>query len=173
MLLAALLLFFLQADTVLLAGQSNAVNLDPYLGVEHVTIAESGLQVAAWNVEQQRMWPKIEPILRSGRIKALVWWQGESDRNEPTYADQLRELMTRIRATAGNPTLPIIVIRMLDLPEFKAVRQAQEQFVADDPCAILVSSDGPGHQLRNEAHLTRDGYHEVARRVEHALRSLK
>jgi hypothetical protein len=148
---------------VLVAGQSNAVYLEPHLGFEGaVTLARSSTGIGAWHPDGD-MWPATEAVLKAGTIRAVVWWQGEADRHAANYLDELRELVRRMRVAAGNPALRIVVVRVLNKPANQSIRTAQTQFVKSDPHARLLSTDGLG--LGDSDHLTVEGYRIVARRL--------
>ena len=149
--------------TVLLGGQSNAVNLEPYLRFEGLsTVARSSTGIGAWHADGD-MWPATEAALKSGRVRTVIWWQGAADRRATGYLGELQDLVRRMRVAAGNPKLKIIVVRVLDKPENRIVRKAQEAFVAGDPHAVLLSTDQLG--LGKSDHLTETGYRDVARRI--------
>jgi Carbohydrate esterase, sialic acid-specific acetylesterase len=153
--------------TVLLGGQSNAVYLEPYLAAEGLsTVARASTGIGAWHADGD-MWPPTEAVLKSGRVRVVVWWQGEADRRAAGYLSELRELVRRMRVASGNPKLKIVVVRVLDKPENQIVRQAQAAFVAGDEYAAIVSTDGLG--LPGSDHLTEAGYHTVARRIRSTL----
>lgn len=153
--------------TVLLGGQSNAVNVEPYLRFDGLsTVARASTGIGAWHADGD-MWPLTEAVLKSGRVRTVVWWQGEADRRAAGYLDELRELVRRMRAAAGNTNLKIVVVRVLNRPTNQVVRKAQEAFVAGDTNAALVSTDRLG--LAGSDHLTEAGYRIVAQRIRSKL----
>lgn len=156
---------------LVLSGQSNALLVAPALSAIYplpvLTVGESGRPIAGWAVNGDR-WRELLPLLQQP-IQAFAWWQGESDRDNPNYLNDLRDLMARVRQTNGNAQLLVIEVRVLDLPVNAAVRAAQETFVRTDPNALLISSDG--FQLDASDHLTDAGYRMVAQRILDASRS--
>lgn len=52
---------------------------------------------------------RIKVAMQSGKLCGVIWHQGEADRNNPKYIDQLVELIQRVRAFAGNDKLPFVV----------------------------------------------------------------
>jgi hypothetical protein len=161
---------------LVVAGQSNAVNVAPFLREVYpqAVLSDStqgGRPIASWRPDEQPpvLWPILANTLHQP-VDAVVWWQGESDRENPRYLDDLRELVARIRRENNNPALLIVVIRVLDLPSNAAVRSAELAFVAGDPSAVLVSSDGLAFQDGTTDHLTNAGYREVALRIVSSLR---
>lgn len=158
---------------LVLSGQSNALMVAPSLSSIYplavLTVAESGRPISGWAVNGDQ-WTKLQPQLRQP-IQAFVWWQGESDRNNPNYLADLRDLITRVRQVNGDPQLLVIEVRVLDLALNASVRAAQEAFVQTDANAVLISSDG--FQFESTDHLTDAGYQAVARRILDASRSAK
>jgi carbohydrate esterase-like sialic acid-specific acetylesterase len=156
---------------LVLSGQSNALLVAPSLSAIYplavLSVAENGRPISGWAVTADR-WKELLPLLQQP-IQAFAWWQGESDRDNPNYLNDLRDLMARVRQTNGNAQLLVIEVRVLDLPVNAAVRAAQETFVRTDPNALLISSDG--FQLDASDHLTDAGYRMVAQRILDASRS--
>lgn len=158
---------------LVLSGQSNALLVAPWLASIYplpvLTVGENGRAISGWAVNAQR-WRELLPHLQQP-IQAFVWWQGESDRDNPDYLGDLRELIARVRQVNGNSQLLVIEVRVLNLAANAGVRAVQEMFVQTDTNAILISSDG--FQLDNGDHLTDAGYQVVAQRILDASRSSK
>ncbi len=156
---------------LVLSGQSNALLVSPSLSAIYplpvLTVGESGRSIAGWGAAGDR-WKELMPLVQQP-IQAFAWWQGESDRDNPNYLNDLRDLIARVRQANGNPQLLVIEVRVLDLPANASVRAAQEMFVRTDPHALLISSDG--FQLDASDHLTDSGYRMVAQRILDASRS--
>ena len=159
---------------LVLSGQSNAVNLAPFLSSVYpqpvLTVAENGRAIEGRYLLTGNHWRDLVPLLQQP-IQAFVWWQGESDRDNPNYLSDLRDLIARVRQVNGNPQLLVIEVRVLNLTANAGVRAAQETFVQTDTNAVLISSDG--FQLDSTDHLTDAGYQIVARRIFDAIRSAK
>lgn len=159
---------------VLIAGQSNAVFVEPYLSAAFppvLTVAAPGTAIDAWKLPDGPMWGPTETALTRGGVDAVVWWQGESDWQTPNYLRELRDLIGRMRAVTHLPALPVVIVRVLNRPRFAAVRRAQEEFVTTDPHAALVSTDGLG--LAATDHLTQSGYAIAAQRIREAIREIR
>lgn len=163
------------APPVVLSGQSNAQFVEPFLRATYTgsvrVSAASGMPISAWDWtdlgSSGASWRALEPLLTAD-LRAFVWWQGESDANNPQYAEELRALMDHIRAVAGRQ-LPLVIVQVENTPELQNVRAIQAAYVANDPNARLVSTDGA--PLRpGEVHLTDEGYRMVADRIVAALR---
>lgn len=55
---------------------------------------------------------RIQKALRSGRFKAILWHQGESDckpERVPAYEAGLTDTIARLRAAAGDSTVPVLI----------------------------------------------------------------
>lgn len=55
-----------------------------------------------------------------GEIKALLWYQGESDtstqRDAEAYKDNMERLIQNVREDLRLPSLPIVQVKLIDLP---------------------------------------------------------
>lgn len=96
------------------AGQSNAVELcgGGYLSA-YATVYGSwagGREIEAW-APNGDLWPGLNAAA-STRPTAFVWWQGESGALTGNYLAQLRDVVTRTRAAASNPVLPVFVVEL-------------------------------------------------------------
>jgi lysophospholipase L1-like esterase len=155
--------------TILLAGQSNAGNVAPFLVAayhpsEVVMAAHGGQPIRKWAAGSE-YWNELAPLLRQP-LRAFVWWQGESDPQSTTYLADLTDLVARVRQANRSPNLLVVEIRILPLPQGAGatVRAAQEAFVQADTHAVLVSSDGVPAQA-DGYHLTDAGYRQMAARI--------
>lgn len=160
----------LPAVAVVLSGQSNAVFEAPYLqstvaGVR--ATGTSGQAIAGW-APGGGDWTTLAATLAPGPLRAFVWWQGESDRLNPDYRGDLTNLVARVRAVAGQPTLRVVIVQVLDLPQNASVRAAQRSFVIGDVNALLVSSDIAQRDGLTD-HMTPAGYSDVARLISGSL----
>lgn len=161
-----------------LAGQSNALFIRPYLttaaapeGV--VGFAQDGSTIEQWAADAaEGHWSQLAPQLHQP-LRAFVWWLGESNRlAAEIFTDQLRTFVARVRLEANDPQLLVVICRVVDDPAFVGIRAAQAAYVATDPRAILVSSDGLPKEFGEgvgSAHLSPDGYTQMAQRILRAL----
>lgn len=168
------------AGRVVLAGQSNALFVRPYLEAAYTAgridgFAQDGSRIAEWH-PQSAYWKRLAPTLHQP-MRAFVWWQGESDYREPAaYLAALRAFIDRVRREANDPNLQIVLCRVVDdpTPGWSEIRQAQETVAATDPRVVLVSSDDLPKEhpdwARGSAHLSPAGYRQMAQRVIDAMR---
>ena len=135
-----------------------------------VGFAQEGSYIRQWD-EGTDFWNRLAPQLHQP-LRAFVWWQGESDRHPgmvEIYGVKLQALVARVRYEAADPQLLVVICRVVNDPAFAGIRAAQEAYVATDPRAVLVSSDGLPLESAGSAHLSADGYREMAQRVLRAL----
>jgi len=152
---------------LVLSGQSNALLVEPFLKSVYpqpvLTVGENGRAIEGWSTGPSGdHWKVLAPLLQQP-IQAFVWWQGESDRDNANYLNDLRDLIARVRLANNNPRLLVIEVRVLNLQQNDSVRAAQEAFVRTDTNAVLVSSDG--FQDGVSDHLSDIGYQTVAQRI--------
>ena len=100
---------------------------------------------------------------KDGRLRAILWHQGESDATPASsvrYADKLRALIARFRADAGDPTLPFVIGQLGKFTgkpwsaEMQRVDSVHRAIAASVPNVAYVSSEGlsdKGDKLHFEA----------------------
>ena len=106
-------------SAVLLSGQSNAGDVAPFLVAAYrpsdvFLSAHGGESIRKW-APGSLYWNELARLLRQP-LKALIWWQGESDLESTTYLADLTDLVARVRATNRTPDLLVIVVRILPQP---------------------------------------------------------
>lgn len=96
-------------------------------------------------------------VHRGGEVKALLWYQGESDTASQHDVDRYREnmegLIHNVRADLGLPSLPIIQVAIAsgDVKYLEKIREIQKGI--DIPNVLCV--DAKGLQLKEDnLHLT-------------------
>lgn len=152
-----------------LAGQSNAWLMRPILEQMYrpgvvVGFAQDGSKIAQW-AEGSEFWTLLAKDLHQP-LRAFVWWQGESDRDDPaTYSAKLRSFLERVRREANDPTLLIVECRVIDASVFVEIRAIQEAYVKSDARSVLVSSDALPLEAPDSAHLNADGYRSMVTRI--------
>ena len=94
---------------------------------------------------------RLRVAQRDGKVRAILWHQGESDATPALsvlYAAKLRALIARFRADAGDPNLPFLIgeLGKFDAKPWSAdvarVDSAQRAIAASVPNVAYVSSDG-------------------------------
>jgi len=93
---------------------------------------------------------RMKRAMEDGTLKAVLWHQGESDATpelSETYQTNLENLITRFRAEAHAPELPIVIgqlgpFKLSSSPEAQRIDQAHQTIARNDPQITLVRSDG-------------------------------
>lgn len=160
---------------IVLAGQSNAFFIQPFLAQAAAPVpvsgfAQDGSWITQWAVDApEGYWQRLAPSLHQP-LKAFVWWQGESDWNAAdVYLSRLIEFLQRVRREANDQNLLIVICRVVDDPAFPGIRADQEAYIKRDPRSVLVSSDGLPREhpdwASGSAHLSSDGYVVMSQRI--------
>jgi len=88
---------------------------------------------------------------QSGKLRGILWHQGESDATpalSALYAGRLRALIARFRADAGDPNLPFIIGELGKFdgkpwtPDVARIDSVHRAIAASVPNVAYVSSDG-------------------------------
>lgn len=94
---------------------------------------------------------RAKSAAQNGKIKAILWHQGESDNNPAAaavYEEKLRELIARFRADLGIPDLPFLIGQLGQFPDqpwsesMVVIDQAQQNIARTTPGVYFVSSEG-------------------------------
>lgn len=170
-------------------GRAFGVAIAEALPAAHIGLiptAVGGSPITAWEpgvrYEETGAYPWDDAVARAkgampqGRLRAILWHQGESDGNDasaPLYEARLRSLITRFRTELDAPALPFI-IGQLGRFEGKSwpsgyvqVDAAHQRVAADTPGVAFVSSEGladKGDQL----HFSAEAARELGRRYAEA-----
>jgi hypothetical protein len=119
---------------------------------------------------------RVRAAAPQGRLRAVLWHQGESDGNDeagPLYEARLRSLITRIRAEAGDPNLPFLIGQLGRFSGkpwtrgYQLVDAAHQRVAADVPAVAFVSSEGLGDK-GDLLHFSAEGARELGRRYAQA-----
>jgi Ca2+-binding RTX toxin-like protein len=105
-------------------------------------------------------------------IDAIVWVQGEEDANAGVtadeYSDGLADLIARLRADLGD--VPVLIQRLLiEQQGMDAINQAQIDYAAGDPGAIIYGTMPPTETFLASQHFTGSGYSFLAAEAAQAL----
>lgn len=155
------------ASVIALSGQSNALKIRPYLAD---ALRSSGKSLSGWQKGAQPIsvwdagqpgWIGLAPTL-GPQVKALVWWQGESDGENGVsagYQSRLASFISRVRVAVGNPDLPVYMIEVGSNPLFAQIGPQQAAYCATDSnCHFIAASALPAYV----SHMDAAGYTTVA-----------
>ena len=143
-----------------------------------------GSALSAWNPMEPGDAPLYDNLLRciglvGGRVKGIVWYQGESDtgtrRQAETYAERFIQAVQAWRDASANPDLPVLTVqlnRVHQLPgermheHWSLVREAQRQVPKLlEGVAVVPSLDCP---LADGIHIAPGGNLLLAERLARA-----
>lgn len=121
-----------------------------------VVNARGGSSIQQWEKGQplyEKTVTRLKQAMRSGRLKAILWHQGESNCSGPDkispeeYKERLLQLMANLRDEAGMPNLPVIVGQLgrwewADSVDIQRFNQMLETIPDVLPVSACVSSEG-------------------------------
>ena len=123
---------------------------------------------------------RAKRALSDGKLRAILWHQGESDGNDSlsaAYQDKLIDLVARFRSELDAPEVPFIVGQLGQFAERpwsegKAIiDEAHRRLPTLVPHTAFVSSDGLVHG-GDQVHFDAESYRELGRRYAAAYRGL-
>ena len=117
----------------------------------------------------------------SGRIRGVIWHQGENDSREgdpaPTYEKRLARMIADLRAELGIPNLPFVVGELghfLDpkvFPQAKMVNAALHKIAATVPGTAIASAEGLKDK-GDRSHFAADAQREFGQRYAQGIQPL-
>jgi len=121
----------------------------------------------------------LESVKRRHNIEvaAMLWAQGGRDakyeKAAAQYEENLKKIIAAARKRVGNPEMPFLVARTVDVPKrgfpfVDQVREAQTRVVKQDPHAAMILTDDLS-QKRDNIHFDTKGQVEQGRRFAKAL----
>ncbi|HEX7980793.1 MAG TPA: sialate O-acetylesterase, partial [Gemmatimonadaceae bacterium] len=145
-------------------GRTFALTLvarDPNLRVGLIPAAVGGSPISSWEPGALDPATKTHPYddaiararvaMRDGRLRAILWHQGESDAHpglSERYDERLRALIARFRTDLNAPDLPFIIGELGQFPgkpwdaDVRRVDSVHRAIAATVPHVAYVSSDG-------------------------------
>jgi len=137
--------------------------------------AAGGRPIAFWDVDRGGWRTLSARIAAAGQgATVFLWYQGENDglsqTDAGTYRKKLADLVGRIRDSAGNPTMLVVIVQLgswRGKGDFMPIREAQRRFVVSDRNALLVPA--LGRTMKDYVHLNRDGQLELGREIARAI----
>jgi len=90
---------------------------------------------------------RVKAVKKYGRIKGILWHQGESDTQReliPGYEDRLQKLFLQLRKYSGNATLPIVIGELGSYSEnqtnWDLINKSIHIYAAEDKNTIVVDT---------------------------------
>ena len=127
------------------------------------------------------MLPRAKAALKRGRLKAILWHQGESDSNEKNasvYEQRLHELIARFRSDLDAQAVPFIAGQMGIFEERpwndfrKQVDNAHRNLPHNVDGTAFVSAEGLRHK-GDQVHFDASSYREFGHRYFQAFQKLE
>lgn len=141
-----------------------------------IQTALGGSALSAWNPAESKSAVLFHNMVHcarqaGGRVRGIVWYQGESDANDkdaPTYLQRFGEALEAWRAALGDPDLPVITAQLNRVTQalmseagWTQVREAQRQAARrlknvavvptlDLPLSDLIHNSPAGNMLLAE-----------------------
>lgn len=120
--------------------------------------------------------PRVKSIIEQHGRNARVyfWYQGESDSwteaNMSSYGEKLKAMAAAVRKNAQNPDMKIGVVQLAKYlwvhdGRFSPIREAQRQFVLQDPGAVLYSTMPYEVNEKDKIHLVTKSYVELGEQI--------
>jgi hypothetical protein len=151
-----------------------------------IQTALGGSALAAWNPVEDGDAPLYRNLmhcvkLAGGRVRGMVWYQGESDCSPAaasTYERRFADFIARLRADLGAPRLPVLIAQLNrytaplgpdDHRAWSVVREAQRQALGLGHTAVIPTLDLP---LSDAIHTSSDGNMTLGRRKARAALAL-
>ncbi len=115
---------------------------------------------------------RVELALPAGKLKGILWHQGESDSTAalaPNYAGKLQDLVQRLRELVKSPDVPFIAGQMgvFDevpwTPEKVVVDKAHRNLPKEVPHTAFVTAEGLHHK-GDKVHFDSAAYRELGKR---------
>ncbi|NGM63053.1 sialate O-acetylesterase [Sphingobacterium sp. SGG-5] len=120
---------------------------------------------------------KAKVAMQQGKLKGIVWQQGESDSNTkdaPLYKERLMALMQSFRKDLGNPDLPIVLGGLGDFlrrDTYKQVNQAIQEAANELGYAAYSEPSKLGH-IGDNLHFNSSAQRENGKHMAEAMLGL-
>ncbi len=147
-----------------LAFAERWLELNPKAKIGLIPCAVGGSGIDDWQPGQKHaqtgihaydaMLQRVRFAQQKGRIKAILWHQGESDSNpagNKVYAQKLDEFLTRLRRDLDAPDTPVILGTLGDFiveknPDALPINLIIDSFPENHPNVYVVSSSNLNHK---------------------------
>lgn len=122
------------------------------------------------------MLARVQEAQKYGKIKAILWHQGEQDSN-PTevklYEEKLEKFFIRLRKDLNAPKTPILIgtladFYVKDFSEAGTINEIMARYVNSHKNTYLISSKGLTHK-GDKVHFSSEAAEELGRRYAQAL----
>ena len=121
---------------------------------------------------------KVRLAKKTGKIKGVLWHQGEGDANEtdiPLYRDRLGELFAKFRKIAGDKKLPIVMGELgaysKNSENWMKINEQIQIYAASDKNADFITT-GDLHHKGDGVHFDSEGQRIIGRRFARKIAEL-
>ena len=123
---------------------------------------------------------RMKEALKHGRLRAILWHQGEADSADldkaRSYSERWKIMMASMRQDLGTPNVPVIVGQLGEFfvrsPYVRIVNEQLAMLAAKVPNVAFVPTHGLRHK-GDEVHFDTPSLHELGRRYGHAYLMLQ
>ncbi len=173
-----------------LAFATHWAELNPKINLGIIPCAVGGSGIDDWlpgaKHAQTGIYPydamlqRVREAQKQGKIKAILWHQGESDSNaekNKVYEEKLTEFFTRLRRDIQTPTTPILIGTLGDFfvtknPNARPINQIISTYPQTHRHVYAVSSAGLAHK-GDTTHFDTEGARELGKRYAEKLREIQ
>lgn len=157
-------------------------NSHPEAKIGLVPCAVGGTPIAAWMPKRDlynKALERMQIAAKSGRLKAILWHQGESDSISPNqiaaYPARFATMIGQLRHDLGAPDVPVIIGEIGSFWENSPVFNAMLKQVAETvPTCVLVSAEGLTNNDKPDwRHFNADSLRLLGRRYSEAYMQVK
>jgi Carbohydrate esterase, sialic acid-specific acetylesterase len=155
-------------------------NTDQHRRVGLIPAAVGGTRISYWLPGGSRglyeeAIRKAKVAMKYGKLKGILWQQGESDANPkdaPLYKERLVKLLQNFRKELGNDTLPIVLGGLGDFlkaPEYKIINKSLLEVANEIGFAAFSKASTLGHigdYLHFNASAQRENGHTMAKAMQ-------
>ena len=119
---------------------------------------------------------RIRKAMETGKVKGIIWHQGEGDSNEKSaavYLHNLQKLIQRVRELTGEPELPFVAGQLARYRDnYQWVNRELDKLEESVPHAAVVSSEGLWHK-GDGTHFDSPSASELGRRFAQGMLQLQ
>ena len=115
---------------------------DPKMTIGLVVNAKGGSSIMQWTLDDkfyQEALRRMKAAMEKGKLRGVLWHQGETDHKDPEYLDKLRELVKNLRKDLKFPKLPFFAGQVNNA---KKVNDHIAKLSSKVPYTGVVKSDG-------------------------------
>jgi len=157
-------------------------DMNPDVKIGLIPAAVGGTKISYWEPGNERglyeeALRKAKIAMESGRLKGIIWQQGESDSNEkdaPLYKERLIRLMKSFRKDLGKEEVPIVFGGLGDFlksKKFHIVNNALKDAADELPNVAFSEASKLGH-IGDRLHFNAEAQHENGVNMAKAMRTL-